>query len=303
MSEYADTTHEYHRNDHQNTLQDKEQEQASIQQNEEHSSVPPLQLFTSSALHPAFKTPQRHIPTNFNPVQAFGLDTEPYKDSRADLPPYKHTAQKKNNQIIQFEFTQLSDVKNDKLIPTNSDFSEAQKLKIINWMFSDNNNSNALKQVYKNDYQHNYTTTANNIKYTFTFDWDLAMHIDFGGAAHGGVDTPHLQAVGGLIGMAGTTAAAVTITKDSGDNVDDKVVAYNDSDNAVGLDYAQSLVCMANKSLNSVKTLIRPKLKSFGESWASTFADKNSGAKDLRMNEEVEMPNLFGNDDSDDDSD
>ena len=100
MYEYAEKTHEYARkNDRQDTLQYKKQEQTYTQQNEGQTSILPMQLFTSSALHPAFKTPQRDIPTHFNPVQAFGLDTEPYTDSRADLPPYKHTVQKKENSV------------------------------------------------------------------------------------------------------------------------------------------------------------------------------------------------------------
>ena len=89
MSEYTNKTPKYaHRNNHQDTLQYKKQEQ---------SSIPPLQLFTSSALHPAFKTSHADIPTHVNPVQAFGLDTEPYADSRAEIPHYKHTVQRKEN--------------------------------------------------------------------------------------------------------------------------------------------------------------------------------------------------------------
>ncbi|HEX8241776.1 MAG TPA: DUF4157 domain-containing protein [Allosphingosinicella sp.] len=187
---------------------------------------------------------------------------------------------------IQGVFGELADV-NAKLLPT-ADFSPAEKLEIANWCVATNHNSNALRQVYANDYQHVFATTANHIDYTAAFDWSLAMHIDFGGAAHGDVDTPHLQAVQMLQGMNGSTVADLMLTKgglplvSTDEQWVPSTLAYNAGDNAVALSMPEARQCMADSSLNPVKAKIRPKLKAFAEDWATAQADRDSGAKAAR---------------------
>jgi uncharacterized protein DUF4157 len=179
--------------------------------------------------------------------------------------------------------------KNRKHLPTAS-FADNDKLTIANWCLA--RNSNALRQHYANDYQHAIDVTANEKAYHYTFDWDLAMHIDFGGAAHGSVDTPHLQAIPALTDEQ-RTHADVTIAED-GANAQAHAdgLTYNDRDNAVALAMDQAQTCMTAGTLDAVKDDFRPKLRGFAEAWADGEADVKSGAKEKREKKETDVEGI-----------
>lgn len=209
----------------------------------------------------------------------------------------EHTIATQYPSVIQGAFAKLGDVKNKKFIPT-AGFTDTEKLEIANWCNDDNNGSNAIRSPFLNTYKHHTAENANNHQYTFQFNWDLASHLDLGGAAHGSVDTPHLQAVQGLHGFGTQTESPVAITKD---NVRQPTLnlKYNDPNNAVALSFQETKNCMDEKSILNVRDKLYPKLKSFAETWARNFADKDSGAKKLREQEDpMEGLSLWNSDNS-----
>jgi hypothetical protein len=192
--------------------------------------------------------------------------------------------------VIQL-YAAWADVQDAKHKPT-ANFTEQEKLTIANWCQVQN--TNTLRAVHARDYQHNHAETSNNINYVFAFDWDLAIHVDFGGPAHGNVDTPHLQAVRALHGLHGSTQAAIEIAKANAAPAPlGQALPYIDASNAVALTMQQAQACMNANNLDGVKNLIQPKLKAFGEDWARTYADKDSGAKAARAAEDQDVGNLF----------
>ncbi len=185
-------------------------------------------------------------------------------------------------------YNSIDDVKNTKFLPTSGNYTDEQKLEIANWCANQNNGSNSIKSAYQKAFALVYSTITDNGKeYSFTFMWDLAMHIDLGGAAHGGVDTPHLQAVPGLNGMAGSTVSQVKIDGNAADGSASREenLLYTSKDNAVFINYADLSLCMNSGNLDPVKDQFKAKIIEFSKAWASSYSDKSSGAKDERAQE------------------
>lgn len=205
--------------------------------------------------------------------------------------------QKKENtdasEVVQrVVYNSLADVKNNKFLPTSGQYTDNQKLDIANWCANNNDNSNSIKSAYHKEYAYIYSTvTGNDKEFVFTFMWNLALHIDLGGAAHGGVDTPHLQAVSSLKEKngkkIGSTKAKVIIEGNATDGRanEERSLTYNSKDNAVFIGYTDTKKCMDAGNLDPVKEKIQDKIKAFSKEWGRNYSDKCSGAKDERAQE------------------
>lgn len=205
----------------------------------------------------------------------------------------QQSIQKKENNgvsdvIQRVVYNSLDEVANKKFLPTSGNYTDEQKLEIANWCENNNGGSNSIKSAYQEDFAYIYSTvTGNDKNYSFTFMWDLAIHIDLGGAAHGGIDTPHLQAVAGLNGMPGSTKSQVRVDGNASDGSASKKIEllFNSKDNAVFIEYNDLKNCMDAGNLDPVKDKIQPKIIKFSKDWARAYSDKASGAKDERAQE------------------
>lgn len=188
-------------------------------------------------------------------------------------------------------YADLAAVKNDKHLATAA-FTDQERLDIANWCEA-HNDTNSVRSAYLNDLQFSYQVTENNIVYDFDFDWTLAMHVDLAGASHGGVPTPHLQLVPYLNGVGTKTQSPVAISKAGVAQPAPVPLLFKQAANAIALSFAQAKQCMDDDHLDSVKAQTYAMVRTFSEDWARAFADKDSGAKELRANEEVDFSDLF----------
>jgi hypothetical protein len=170
----------------------------------------------------------------------------------------------------------LSEIKDTKMKPSeNSPLTSDQKLIISE--FCMDNNCNSVRGFYPSGFIFEHIVTLDGVDSRFVFEWDLALHIDFGGSAHGHVETPHLQAVKSLKGMDGCTEANVILN--------DEVLftkhklKYTDRSNAVFLDFDEVYPCLEYNSLDSAIQKIHPKIAAFSKKWATSYVYKKAGKK------------------------
>jgi hypothetical protein len=193
-----------------------------------------------------------------------------------------------SNVVQRVVYNSLVEVANQKFLPSSGNYTDEQKLEIANWCANDNGGSNSIKSTYEKDFAFIYSTvTDNNKDYLFTFMWDLAIHIDLGGTAHGGIDTPHLQAVAGLNGMQGSTKSQVRVDGNAADGSAGTEIEllFNSRDNAVFIEYVDLKRCMDAGNLAPAKEKIQTKIIKFSKDWARAYSDKASGARNERAQE------------------